>query len=241
MEIKLIKVFAIQASHLPKIIVKTILFLCCTTIFGFSPKTLISQNPEIIIDNDKTVTIYEVFEIIGKQTECTFIYQSNIFKDLPKINLKRGIIKVNELLKHCLPAEDFKINATKDNYITITRRNKMSQQGNIKGVVTDSLGKGMAGVNIIIKNTSKGTQSNQEGRYSLTATSKDTLVFTYLGFKTQEIPVGTASIINVIMQADATALDEVTLNAGYYNVTDRERTGNISRVERRGNRKTARK
>src|SRR5690606_35692494 len=131
---------------------------------------------------DRAVTIYEVFEIIGKQTECTFIYQSDIFKELPKINLKKGTITVNELLKKCVPPEDFIINVTKDNYITITLRiSKAFPQGNIKGVVTDSLGIGMAGVNIVIKNTTKGTQSGLDGQYTIIAHPSDTLVFTYLG------------------------------------------------------------
>lgn len=231
MKIKLIKVLAIQVSHIPKIILRTILFLSCTTIFGFSPNPLISQNPKITIDQDKTVTIYEVFEIIGNQTECTFIYQSDVFKKLPKIELKKGTIKVNDLLKECLPASDFSIITTKDNYITITRRSgKAFQQNNIKGVVTDSLGIGMAGVNIIIKNTAKGTQSDLDGQYTIIAHPSDTLLFTYIGFKSQEIAVGNRNIINVIMEPDATALDQVVINAGYYKVSDKEKTGSISRI-----------
>ncbi|MAB57369.1 MAG: SusC/RagA family protein [Aequorivita sp.] len=231
MEIKLIKGLAIHASHLQNIIARTILLLSCTTIFGFSPNSLTSQNPKITIDQDRTVTIFEVFEIIGKQTACTFIYQSNIFKDLPKIKLKKGTVKVNELLQQCLPPADYTITTTKDNYITITRRiSNVFPQGNIKGVVTDSLGMGMAGVNIIIKNTSKGTQSDLDGLYSIIAHPSDTLVFTYMGFKPREVAVGNQAIINVIMQPDATSLDQVVINAGYYKVSDREKTGSISRV-----------
>ncbi|MGB3343645.1 MAG: SusC/RagA family TonB-linked outer membrane protein [Aequorivita sp.] len=231
MKIKLIKVLAIQPSHLPKIIARTLLLLSCTTIFGFSPNSLTSQNPKITIDQDRKVTIYEVFEIIGKQTECTFIYQSDIFKDLPQIELKKGTLKVNELLKHCLPPEDYTITTTNDNYITITRRiSKAYPQDNIKGVVTDSLGIGMAGVNIVIKNTPKGTQSNLNGEYTIIAHPSDTLVFTYMGFKPQEIAVGNRTLINVVMAPDATALDQVIINAGYYTTSNKERTGNIVRV-----------
>lgn len=231
MEIKLIKVLEIQANHLSKIIARTILLLSCTTIFGFSPNPLIHQSPKITIEHDRKVTIFEVLEIIGKQTECTFIYQSNIFKDLPKIELKKGTIEVNELLKQCLPPADFNIITTKENYITITRRiNKAFPQGNIKGVVKDSLGMEMAGVNIVIKNTSKGTQSNLDGEYTIIAHPSDTLVFTYMGYKTQEIAVGNRTIINVVMLADATALDAVVINAGYYKVSDKEKTGSIARI-----------
>ncbi|SDX32060.1 TonB-linked outer membrane protein, SusC/RagA family [Aequorivita viscosa] len=222
---------AIQASHLPKIIVCTILFFSCATVFAFASNPLVSQNPKITIDQDRKVTIYEVFEIIGNQTDCTFIYQSDIFKGLPKIELKKGIIKVNELLEHCLPLSNFNIITTKENYITITLRiSKAFPQGNIKGVVTDSLGIGMAGVNILIKNSTKGTQSDLDGQYTIIAHPSDTLVFTYMGFKSQEIAVESQTIINVVMQPDATALDQVVINAGYYKVSDKEKTGSIARI-----------
>lgn len=231
MKINLITVLAIKARHLPKIIVGTILFFSCTSIFAFSPDSLISQNPKVTIDREREVTIYEVLEIIGNQTECKFIYQSDIFKGLPKIKLKKGTIKVDELLKQCLAPSNFNIITTKDNYITITRRSgKALQQNIIKGVVKDSLGIGMAGVNIIIKNTTKGTQSNFDGQYTIIAHPSDTLVFTYISFKSQEITVGNRTIINVVMEPDATSLDQVIINAGYYKVSDREKTGSISSI-----------
>ncbi len=106
-----------------------------------------------------------------------------------------------------------------------------SQNGSppISGIVTDASGS-LGGVNILVKNTSRGTQSDMDGHYAITAKSSDTLVFSYLGYKMQEIPVGIKSILNVLMQPDATALDQVVINAGYYKVSDREKTGSISRI-----------
>lgn len=106
-----------------------------------------------------------------------------------------------------------------------------SQNGSppISGIVTDADGP-LGGVNIIVKNSARGTQSDMDGRYALTAQNSDTLVFSYLGFKEQQIVVGNKNIMNVLMQPDATALDQVVINAGYYKVSDREKTGSISRV-----------
>lgn len=226
MKIKLIRTFAIQANHLPRIIVRTILIFSCTTLFAFSNY----QNPNITIDHNKEVTIIDVFEIIGKQTECKFIYQSDIFKDLPRIELKKGTIRVNELLRKCLPLSDYSIITTKDNYITITRRSgKAFQQKSIKGLISDADGP-LSGVNVLIKNTSRGTISDIDGTYSLIALPSDTLIFSFLGYKVQEIRVGERSTLNVTMEPDATALDQVVINAGYYKVSDREKTGSIARV-----------
>lgn len=102
-------------------------------------------------------------------------------------------------------------------------------QKTISGIITDTNGP-LSGVNVLVKNTSRGSISDLEGRYALTATANDTLVVTYLGYKPQEVAVGSNSIMNVVMQTDATALDAVVINAGYYKVSDKEKTGSISRI-----------
>lgn len=99
----------------------------------------------------------------------------------------------------------------------------------ISGTITDADGP-LSGVNVLVKNTARGSISDLEGSYSVTASLNDTLVFTYLGYKTQELAVGSSSILNVIMEPDATALDQVVINAGYYTTTDNKRTGSIGRV-----------
>ena len=104
-----------------------------------------------------------------------------------------------------------------------------SPQRTVSGTVTDNLGP-VTGVNVILRNQNNGTFTDQEGKYRLMASPTDTLVFTYLGYKTVTVPVGNRTEINVQLQEEATALQEVEVNAGYYTVKERERTGSISRV-----------
>ncbi len=100
----------------------------------------------------------------------------------------------------------------------------------ISGSTTDADGP-LSGVNVLIKNnTTRGTISALDGSYSIPARSNDTLVFSYVGYKTQEIAVGSKMNIPITMQSDATALDQVVINAGYYSVKNKERTGNISTI-----------
>lgn len=56
------------------------------------------------------------------------------------------------------------------------------------------------------------------------------LLFSFTGFKTVEVTVDNRSILDIAMQEDTTALKEVTVNAGYYNVKEKERTGSISKI-----------
>ena len=75
-----------------------------------------------------------------------------------------------------------------------------AQEKTISGVVSDNSGMPIPGVNILVKGTTNGTQSDFDGKYSITAQSGSILVFSYLGLKTQQVPVSTSSTINVTMQ-----------------------------------------
>lgn len=103
-------------------------------------------------------------------------------------------------------------------------------QHRIQGVVTDPDGVPIQGATVRVKGTSRGTFTNIEGVFYLEATPSDVLVFSYIGFKPLEIVVGNETELSVALEEDVTDLGAVTVNAGYYQVTERERTGNISRI-----------
>src|SRR5690606_1296567 len=100
----------------------------------------------------------------------------------------------------------------------------------VSGTVSDAMGP-LPGANILVKGTTNGTQSDFDGNYSLdNVEEKDILVFSYVGFKTQEIPVNGRSTINVSMVEDAQALDEVVI-IGYGETTRRDATGSVVSVK----------
>lgn len=103
------------------------------------------------------------------------------------------------------------------------------QQQTITGTVTDATGP-LPGVTITIKGKPSGTITDENGHFSIGATPVDILVFSYLGYKTVEIPVTDRLIIDIQLEEDTAILDAVVINAGYYSVKDRERTGSIARV-----------
>ncbi|WOD42223.1 SusC/RagA family TonB-linked outer membrane protein [Hwangdonia lutea] len=88
-----------------------------------------------------------------------------------------------------------------------------AQEKTISGTVTDNSGMPLPGVNIIVKNTTNGTQTDFDGNYSINANSGDILVFSYVGLKTQEATVGASNTLNVTMEEDAAVLDEVVVTA----------------------------
>tara|TARA_R110002049_G_scaffold38978_6_gene120468 strand:- start:78528 stop:81659 length:3132 start_codon:yes stop_codon:yes gene_type:complete len=88
-----------------------------------------------------------------------------------------------------------------------------AQQGNITGTVVDSNGEPVLGVTILVKGTIRGVSTDFDGKYSISATSNETLVFSYVGYKTQEVPVKGKKTINVTFVEDQEVLDDVVVVA----------------------------
>src|SRR5690606_16137237 len=81
-----------------------------------------------------------------------------------------------------------------------------------------------------IKNSNIGVYTDEDGLFELACTPTDVLLFTNVGYNTQEVPVQGRTEITVTLKASVTDLGEVVLNAGYYTVSEKERTGSISKV-----------
>lgn len=107
----------------------------------------------------------------------------------------------------------------------------LAVQDMVRGTVTDAEGKPLAGVNIVVESTERGTMSEMDGSFAIAAGSDEVLVFSMLGYAPLTAPVAGRNRIDVVMQEDVTALGEVVLNAGYYTVSEREHTGNIAIIK----------
>jgi TonB-linked SusC/RagA family outer membrane protein len=106
-----------------------------------------------------------------------------------------------------------------------------AQGRSVSGVVTDASGESMISVTVQEKGVSaNGTISDLDGRYSLSNLSENSvLVFSYVGYLTQEIKVGSSPVINVVLQEDQQALDEVVV-VGYGTVKRRDLTGSVASI-----------
>lgn len=104
------------------------------------------------------------------------------------------------------------------------------QQHQIQGTITDGSNP-LPGVTITIKNKSNTSAvSDYSGQYTISASVQDTLVVSYIGFKTALVPVKARAKVDIQLIYDTTTLQEVKINAGYYSVTEKERTGSIARI-----------
>lgn len=105
------------------------------------------------------------------------------------------------------------------------------QDRQVSGIVTSSDGEPMPGVNVVIKSTSSGTVTDATGRYNLNVPGDNAiLVFSFIGYMTQEVSVGNQSAINVKLEASLETLSEVVV-IGYGTVKKSDLTGSVSSVK----------
>lgn len=99
----------------------------------------------------------------------------------------------------------------------------------VKGKITDSSGLPLPGANVIVKGTQKGASTDMDGKYSISVPSGAILVFSFTGSKTQEITVGGASVYDVVLKDESSALDEVVV-IGYGTRKKKDLTGSVVSV-----------
>lgn len=122
-----------------------------------------------------------------------------------------------------------------DKYIAINKisdlKSASQQQKSIKGKVTDQTGASLPGVSVVVKGTTTGVISDGNGFYLLPAIPENsTLVFSFVGMKSQEIKIGAQTIINVMLTDETIGLEEV-IAIGYGTVKKSDLTGSVSSVK----------
>lgn len=191
------------------------------------------------------ISLKKVLSAIEQQTKVKFAYSGNIINIEEKLSIEAKNQELSKVLDEILiPRKIFYIEDGDYIILTLnTPKNKKPidsvyynlngsdmQERKITGTVTDSKGLPIPGVNILIKGTKTGTSTNLEGKYSIKARDNNILTFSFLGYIPMEIAVGSQNTIDIVLQEDIKELEAATINAGYYTVTEKTKTGNITKV-----------
>ena len=225
-----------------KFLMKTFIFLFCSVVFSFSSEGLMSQNAKIKIDADKEVTIDGVFDLIMSQTDLVFMYQVDMFKGYSKLQLKKGEIKVGELLKRSLPSKDFSFKVVKEKASTriIIEKtlSELQEIFKISGTVKDSNGIPIPGVTAYISNEKPSTNTNDviirgtatdfEGKFTINVSLNQYLVVTGIGYESyvQKITTTNNKSYDVILKESVNQLEEVVIvSTGYQKISKERATG----------------
>lgn len=189
----------------------------------------------------------EVFERIEQQTNLLFAWPHEEVNAYPGVSLPKGTYTVKEVLDRVLKGTQLRFRKSKNHVVIFLPEKSMQESEYSKNertmtpdigtaftvtgkVIDGATQQPMAGVNILVKGTVRGTTTDTEGKYVIDGVETEVLVFSFIGFKTFETQINGRTSIDVTMEVDATALKEVVVNAGYYTTTDKTKTGNIARV-----------
>ena len=192
MKIKLIIVRSKLRNRMLSTIMKTFIFLFCTTVFSFNLENVFSQE-KIKISQDQLVTVDQVFNIIQKQSNYDFIYPKRLFNNTPKVQLNKGDVLIVDLLKKSLLDNKMDFELSEDNIVIVKGKESFKNtkaeedQGiQISGSIIDSSGVPLSGANVLEKGTNNGTQTDFDGNFSLDVSNENSiLVISYLGFLTK--------------------------------------------------------
>lgn len=188
-----------------------------------------SQNKLLNLDVNNT-SIREVFKKIESESNFRFFYNED-FKDLSKIiTLRVKGQPIDKILDKVLHDSDVTYKIMDNNMIVITPLSSIQQV--VTGHVFDSeSGEPIPGVNILIEGTNNGTITNLDGSYSIEVEGTDqVLIFSYVGYISQSIPINGQNVINVRLSLDIAELNEVVV-VGYSTQKRKDISGAISIVD----------
>jgi TonB-linked SusC/RagA family outer membrane protein len=205
-----------------------LLFLCVFTAFAANTN---SQNAKVNI-NGNQLTIGEFINQVEEQTDYLFVYSKNELNVEDVLALQKGNKSVAQCLNEAFAALDIKYVFDND-YIVLTKKDVpatlVTQQGKtITGTVTDSNGEAIIGANVVVRSTTNGTVTDFNGQYTLSGIPANAVIqVSYIGYLTKEVTVGNQSTLNVILEEDSQALDEVVV-VGYGTQRKSDVTGSIA-------------
>lgn len=192
---------------------------------------LFSQN---ITASFEQVELRTVLNVIEKKAKVRFLYNYDLSCLTKKVDFSVKNAKVSEALNKLLEHSGLQYREMENNLFVISPEKaggtEYQTRATVTGVVTDEKGQPLPGVSVNVKGTTLGTVTNAEGRYTLNVRSaNDILLFTYIGFASQEEPLAGKTTLNVTLVSASSNLNELVV-VGYGTQKKQNVTGAIASV-----------
>ena len=196
-----------------------------------------SQNTTIQIVDFQRISVETLIREVEAQTNYLFVYSKNEINTDEYFSLPTEEISVKSALDNL--ASSVKISYIYDNdYIILTKREltpteaKAIMQGfTITGKVSDTNGELLAGASVVIKGTTQGTVTEANGTYTIQVPNENaTLVFSFIGYISQESYVGNRRTINITLSEDVLEMEEIVV-IGYGTMRKSDLTGAVAQID----------
>jgi TonB-linked SusC/RagA family outer membrane protein len=210
---------------------KTLLFMKLTTALLLLTCFQVSANAfsqtRITLKLQST-ELKKALSIIERKSNYRFLYNEETVKAGTKVDVDASNTLVTDVLDKLFGSKLF-YKILENNLVVITGKDMDVQETKLSGKVTSSVGEVLTGVSVKVKGSSLGTQTDGNGNFNLTVPDNAILVFSYVGFVTQEIAVSGRTSVNVSMVASTQKMDEVVV-IGYGTASKRDLTGSIVKI-----------
>ncbi|WP_255489839.1 SusC/RagA family TonB-linked outer membrane protein [Dysgonomonas sp. 25] len=170
--------------------------------------------------NLKDGTLYDVIKQVESQSDYRFIYDNSEVSGNTRIKISAGPKTLEQVLG--IISQDAKLNYRISNqqiFLTTNTAAALRSAGNqqdnktITGVVLDVNREPLIGVSVGVEGTTNATMTDIDGHYTITAPVGSTLLYTFVGFKTERRTVGAASVIDIMLEEDNVILGDVVVTA----------------------------
>ncbi|RYC70118.1 TonB-dependent receptor [Spirosoma sordidisoli] len=189
-----------------------------------------------------------VLQQLGQQAGIRFVFSSRLIQSDRKVSLQVTDQPVASVLDKLLKPLGLSYEVSGENIVIQPSetgssassapdqsRTEATADITVTGTVTDEKGEVLPGVSVVIKGTSKGSTTNIQGKFSMAVpTGSATLVFSFVGYLSQEVAVGNKTSINVSLKPDTKSLEEVVV-VGYGEIKKSDLTGSVSSLKAEGN------
>lgn len=204
---------------------------CSFNLSAFSHTNMLyAQSQSFTIEMTNT-TVKGVFDYIEANSEFVFLYDKNVINLNKQVNMNVKGRPIQDVLDEVLEGQDvvYEIN---DRQIALKKAStaRATQQTiRIKGVVNDATGP-VIGANVVVKGTTNGVITGMDGDFTLDVKSGDILQISYIGYKTQEIPVKNQREFNILLKEDSEVLEDVVV-VGYGTQKKVNLSGSVAQVD----------
>ncbi len=204
--------------------------LIILTVFSSMAADLYSQTARFSLDY-KNENIVNVLRDIEDQSTYRFFYNEEVDLDF-KVDVNLSNKPISEILKNVFEDTGVEYEVIGRQIILKSKSDtKTVRPANVSGNVSDSSGLPLPGVSIVIKGTTNGTITDFNGKFLLSDVPSDaTLIFSFVGMKTQEVLVAGQTSFNISMTEDAIGIEEVVA-IGYGTVKKSDLIGSVASVD----------
>ena len=212
-------------------IMKLTAFLLLISVFGVLANKSYSQTLSL---NMEKVTLKEVLSKIENMSHYNFMYSEKFIDVTREVSINVENKKIEDVLNSLFAGTDVFFER-KDRIIILSRSEAFNassgqQQKSVSGKVTDSSGETLPSVSVVVKGTTAGVITDNNGAFSLSKVPENaTLVFSFVGMQTQEIVISGKTSVNVVMKEETIGLEEVVA-VGYGTQKKSDITGTVASV-----------